>query len=128
MWAILSSAFDERDRNPNGLRPPDLAYAYATCAAPYFGTWCGSVGEMPTMRRSAPRVQKKVAETDENSPIVQPPSSHASMALMNACVRSAPASIWRDSITVLCMVRTTYQRGALVGSSGLKTDRRRTMR
>ena len=82
---------------------------------------------MLTMRRSRPRVQKNVADVDENSLIVQPPSIHASMAVMNTCVRFAPATNGRESMTVPCMLRTTYQRGEEQDSSGLKAARRRTM-
>lgn len=82
---------------------------------------------MLTMRRSRARVQKNVADVDENSLIVQPPSIHASMAVMNTCVRFAPATTGRESKTVPCMLRTTYQRGEAEDSSGLKAARRRTM-
>jgi hypothetical protein len=57
----------------------------------------------------------------------QPPSIQASIAVMNTWVRFAPAINGRDSMTDPCMERTTYQRGAGVGSSGLKAARRRTM-
>jgi len=82
---------------------------------------------MLTMRRSRPRAQKNVAEVDENSLIVQPPSIHASIAVMKTWVRLAPATSGRASTTDPCMLRTTYQRGAVEGSSGLKAARRRTM-
>ena len=37
---------------------------------------------MLTMRRSRLRAQKNVADVDENSLMVQPPSIHASIAVM----------------------------------------------
>ena len=83
---------------------------------------------MLIIRRSKLREQKNVAEADENSPIVHSPSIHASMAVMNTWVRFAPATNGRDSKIEPCMVRTTYQRGAGVDSSGLKAARRRTIR
>lgn len=67
---------------------------------------------MLTMRRSGSRVQKNVADVDENSLMVQPPSIHASIAVMNTWVRFAPATSGRDSMMAPCMLRTTYQRGA----------------
>ena len=82
---------------------------------------------MPIIRRSELREQKKVADFDENSLIVHSPSIHASMAVMNTWVRFAPATNCRDSMMEPCMVRTTYQRGAGVGASGLKAARRRTI-
>src|SRR5882757_3932978 len=63
---------------------------------------------MLTMRRSVEREQKNVAEVDENSLMVQPPSIQASMAVMNTWVRLAPATNGRDSMMVPCMLRTTY--------------------
>jgi hypothetical protein len=82
---------------------------------------------MLTIRRSVPREQKNVADVDENSLMIQPPSIQASIAVMNTWVRFAPATSGRDSMMVPCMLRTTYQRGAGVESSGLKTVRRRTI-
>jgi hypothetical protein len=82
---------------------------------------------MLTMRRSVPLAQKKVAEVDENSPMVHPPSIQVSIAVMNTRVRLAPATNGLDSMMDPCMLRTTYQRGAGVASSDLKGARRRTM-
>jgi hypothetical protein len=82
---------------------------------------------MPIIRRSELREQKNVAEVDENSLMIHSPSIHASMAVMNTWVRFAPATNCRDSMMEPCMVRTTYQRGAGVGASGLKAARRRTI-
>ncbi len=74
---------------------------------------------MLTMRRSPLREQKKQPDVDVNSLIVHPPSSHASIAVMNTCMRSACATNGRDSITVPCIDRTTYQRAAVDGARGL---------
>jgi hypothetical protein len=82
---------------------------------------------MLTIRRSVEREQKNVADVDENSLMIQPPSIQASIAVMNTRVRLAPATNGRDSMMVPCMLRTTYQRGADVGSSGLKAARRGLM-
>jgi hypothetical protein len=79
---------------------------------------------MLTMRRAVSRKQKNVADVDENSPMIQPASIQASMAVMNTWVRFAPATSGRDSMMLPCMLRTTYHRGAGVGSSGLKAARR----
>ena len=64
------------------------------------------------------RSQKNVADAEENSPNFHPASIHSSMAAMNARFKSEPGGSSRDSITVPYMLRTTYQRGAAVGSSG----------
>jgi hypothetical protein len=77
---------------------------------------------MLTMRRSVPREQKNVADVDENSPMIQPASIHASMAVMNTWVRFAPATNGRDSMMLPCMLRTTYQRGADVSNRPFRGD------
>src|ERR1700730_5258990 len=71
-----------------GLQRPDRSpYSYSVppperCDAPYICGSLGSVGSMLTMRRSRLRVQKNVADVDENSLMAQPPSIHASIAVM----------------------------------------------
>jgi hypothetical protein len=88
---------------------------------------CGSVGTMLTIRRSDCRSQKNVAETDENSPRLQPASIHSIIAAMNTRLRSDPRGISRDSSSDPCIERTTTQRGVPPGSNGLNVARLRTM-
>ncbi len=82
---------------------------------------------MPTIRRSACRVQKNTAETDENSPKCHPASIHSIIEVTKTRLRSDSRGNSRDSITVPCIERTTYQRRALVGSKGSNVVCFRTM-
>ena len=88
------------------------------CAPPYIGTSCGSVGSMLTMRRSGLRSQKNAAERTKTRPNASRRRSTPAWRATNARFKSAPAASSRDSITVPCMLRTTYQRGSAQGSSG----------
>jgi hypothetical protein len=83
---------------------------------------------MVTIRRSACRVQKNVAETDEKSPRCQPASIHSIMAVTKTRFGSDSRGSSRDSITVPCIERTTYQRRSCVGSHGSNVACLRTMR
>ena len=79
------------------------------------------------LRLSGLRSQKNAADADEKSFKCHPASIHSSMAATNVRFRSVPIGSCRDSITMPCMLRTTYQRGCPVASSGSCELRRLTM-